>query len=549
VNAGALAAYAFAVALALGWSAWLLERALTSLRLPARWVWLGALVLSIWLPLASFASGPRQGGASDATGMAEVVAPIVPTEVVEVTIGGPEERGAAVLDRLTGFGAGMSRLLASGAALIPPVGLSPARIAGAWGAASLLVGMILLASLLRLHRRARRWPEEELLGRRVKLSPDLGPATVGLLRPVIVIPHWAGKLPRQELDLVLRHEDEHVRTRDTLLLALGLVAVVACPWNPLVWWQVRRLRAAVEMDCDRRVLRTGVAPAAYGELLVRLGSRGRLGSLAVPTIAGSTSLLERRLIMMRSIRRRTTIPAALAATGVALLLVVVACTSEPPVATDTRAASTPDPATNTDAASEPRLEDVVAIRVDLDGTVRVNGVVHPLDRVSEVVAPLDPKKTVISLESHQEAPYRVVAALQEQLRVAGHHRVVFVTFASEDESSPPRDVATLVDHGLPVVLPDTTMANLSQVNVNPRNLLFLEVLPTGVVATRRGADPTIREMAPQGVEALWRREVALNPNLIALVQTHPDAEYRYMYDVLDALQRAEATRFALQVAE
>jgi mono/diheme cytochrome c family protein len=171
----------------------------------------------------------------------------------------------------------------------------------------------------------------------VRVSPDIGPATVGLLTPRIVIPRWATALPRQELELVLHHEAEHVRSRDTLLLALGLAAVVACPWNPLVWWQVRRLKAAVEVDCDRRVLRNGVAPARYGDLLVRLGIAGRLGSLLVPTIAGSTSLLERRLTAMTNMRRRISVPRAVGAIALALLLVGVACTADPPVATDRRA--------------------------------------------------------------------------------------------------------------------------------------------------------------------------------------------------------------------
>ena len=51
--------------------------------------------------------------------------------------------------------------------------------------------------------------------------------------------------------------EEHVRTKDPLTLALGLAAVVVAPWNPLAWWQHRRLRDAVEVDCDRRVLSEG----------------------------------------------------------------------------------------------------------------------------------------------------------------------------------------------------------------------------------------------------------------------------------------------------
>lgn len=547
MNVTMLAAYALAVAMIAASSAWLLERALTTLHLPVRWAWVGALGLSVWLPLTSLISGPPQGSPAGAAATAEVVAPIAEADIVDDTYGDSRQEMAPALELLAGWRTWIGRTVASGAALLSMIGLAPAWIAGAWGAFSVVVGMVLIASSLRLNRSARGWSDETLLGRYVKVSPRMGPATVGFLTPVIVIPRWARVLPPHELELVLRHEGEHARSRDTLLLSLGLVAVVAFPWNPLVWWQLRRLKDAVEVDCDRRVLRNGVAPARYGDLLVRLGSRGRLASLAVPTMAGSTSALERRLTAMKNMRRRISLPRALPAIAIALLLVGVACTSEPPMTANTDATSEPSE-TKTVAASEPQLEDVIAIRVDRNGTTYLNGEVHPLDRISDAVASLDPK-TVVSIEAHTAVPYRVMAALQEQVRAADLLRVVFTTVESDAQRSASRDVTTLVDDGVAMVLPESRAQSTSEVEVNPRNLLFLEVRPTGFVATRRGDDSIIREMRPREVETLVRQELALNPDLIAVVQTHPDAEYRHMYDVLDALQRAEATRFTLQVAE
>jgi biopolymer transport protein ExbD len=43
--------------------------------------------------------------------------------------------------------------------------------------------------------------------------------------------------------------------------------------------------------------------------------------------------------------------------------------------------------------------------------------------------------------------------------------------------------------------------------------------------------------------------VASNPNLIAAVKTHPDAPYRMMVEVLDALKLANAERISLQILE
>jgi biopolymer transport protein ExbD len=270
--------------------------------------------------------------------------------------------------------------------------------------------------------------------------------------------------------------------------------------------------------------------------------------LAAPTIVGSTSLLERRLIVMKNLRSRISVPTALVAAAVALILVGVACTSEVPMAMNDDDASEP-PTTSTVAASEPQFEDVIAIRVGRDGTVQVNGVVHPLDRVSEALEPLDPPHTVVSLEAHQAAPYRVMAALQEQLRAADLLRVVFTTVESDAQRSAARDVTTLVDDGVAMVLPESSARTISEVNVNPRNLLFLEVLPNGSVAARRGEDPTSQLMVPGEAEGVLRRELALNPLLIAVVKTHPETEYKHMYDVLDAIKRAEVKRFSLQVVE
>ena len=57
------------------------------------------------------------------------------------------------------------------------------------------------------------------------------------------------------------------------------------------------------------------------------------------------------------------------------------------------------------------------------------------------------------------------------------------------------------------------------------------------------------QVRPEDVESIWRQDVAANENLIAAVKTHPDAPYRFMVDVLDALQPAGAERISLQILE
>ena len=101
------------------------------------------------------------------------------------------------------------------------------------------------------------------------------------------------------------------------------------------------------------------------------------------------------------------------------------------------------------------------------------------------------------------------------------------------------------DKGLAIVLPEQG----EEAQVSQRNILHLIVQPTGIVDIRRGEATQIQQMRPQEIEALWRSEVTQNPNLIAAVKTHPDAAYRFMVDVLDALHAANAERISLQILE
>ncbi len=101
------------------------------------------------------------------------------------------------------------------------------------------------------------------------------------------------------------------------------------------------------------------------------------------------------------------------------------------------------------------------------------------------------------------------------------------------------------DKGLAIVLPEQA----EEVQVSQKNILHLTVQPNGVVDVKRGESTQIQHVTPADVEAIWRQGVVDNPNLIAAVKTHPDAPYKFMVDVLDALQTAGAERISLQVLE
>src|SRR6266516_3047595 len=121
-----------------------------------------------------------------------------------------------------------------------------------------------------------------------------GPATVGLLRSEVLVPRWVLALPGTQRQYVLRHEEEHRRAHDARLLFVASLPLLLMPWNLAMWWQLRRLCLAVEMDCDNRVVAALGDRNAYGELLLKVAQAGSRGPRLQPAFLGM-GMLERRL--------------------------------------------------------------------------------------------------------------------------------------------------------------------------------------------------------------------------------------------------------------
>ena len=101
------------------------------------------------------------------------------------------------------------------------------------------------------------------------------------------------------------------------------------------------------------------------------------------------------------------------------------------------------------------------------------------------------------------------------------------------------------DKGLAIVLPEEG----GIVEISASNILHIIIQPNGLVVVKRGESQQEQVVQPGAIEGIWRQDVSENPNLIAAVKTHPQAAYRYMIDVLDALQTAGAERISLQLFE
>ena len=165
-------------------------------------------------------------------------------------------------------------------------------------ASSALVGAFFAVSIARLVRRRRAWRAGVVDGHAVLVSDSDGPAVFGFGRGMIVLPRWALAADARVRELMLVHELEHQRAGDQRLLLVALVAVLLEPWNPVVWWLARRLRLAVEVDCDARVLGHGSDVRTYGLVLLEAGRRAAACRLPVPALSMPPSSLEERLRVM-----------------------------------------------------------------------------------------------------------------------------------------------------------------------------------------------------------------------------------------------------------
>ena len=205
---------------------------------------------------------------------------------------------------------------------------SPRPLPTAFGIAWLAATLATLGALAWGQRRLRAacgpCTGRRVAGTRLLVSERAGPMVLGLLDPQIVLPRWALEAP-EACGLIVRHEREHLFAGDPLLLALASLAVAALPWSPALWWQHRRLRLAVETDCDARVIAAGESRRRYGRVLLSAAAHPLV--LPRPALAwgGPSSHLERRILAMTEARPRHRVLRAIPFAAVACACAAAAC--------------------------------------------------------------------------------------------------------------------------------------------------------------------------------------------------------------------------------
>jgi bla regulator protein blaR1 len=265
--------YVVLVTLTLSAAALAAERAAKVRRAATRWVWVASLAGSLVLPavIASVSIPLPDSFKSSTTPTSIVLRDTTSIPMPTMLLGFEEEQSYDT-----------------------PIHIDT-LMRGFWAATSVSMALALVLGSVLLHRRKRGWAERRLCGEGVLVASDAGPAVVGLIRSRIVVPAWLLQADDEQQQCTIAHERSHLHARDPQLVALALVLLTLMPWNPLLWWQFHRLRHAIEVDCDARVLLGGHDIGAYCETLIQVGQRqsSRIG--VVPAMSDSASFLELRI--------------------------------------------------------------------------------------------------------------------------------------------------------------------------------------------------------------------------------------------------------------
>lgn len=281
-------AYAIAVTLLVGLAAASVERVLAELGRPRRVAWLGAYAVALVLP-----------------------------PVALLTVDAPA--ADAVLS-----------ISVASAAALSAIDWDTVLIL-LWGTATAVLLIGYLAVWIRLALLARRWPRIANDHAAIVLADNVGPAVLGVFKPRIVLPRWLAAAPEDVRSTVVAHELEHIAVRDQVLIVAAQIVTVLLPWNLPLWWFARRLRTAIELDCDVRVLRRGVDATHYADVLLAVGQRRSFSPYVAATLIEPVTQLERRIRIM--LTRRKPGAALRAAAAGTLAMAIAACVTriEPPV--------------------------------------------------------------------------------------------------------------------------------------------------------------------------------------------------------------------------
>ncbi|MFK7768680.1 MAG: M56 family metallopeptidase [Mariniblastus sp.] len=160
-----------------------------------------------------------------------------------------------------------------------------------------------------------RKPNQHLKPRllnRIRISDDVDvPATVGLFRPIVLLPRWcAAELTTKQIEMVLVHEFVHVQRYDVLIQFVSHLAMTLHCFNPMARYVRNRIEEFREITCDQRVIKTcdlenGAGTRLYAETILlfvdRASNLSKLNNHPewIPGfVGGNKNFIRERILMM-----------------------------------------------------------------------------------------------------------------------------------------------------------------------------------------------------------------------------------------------------------
>lgn len=169
----------------------------------------------------------------------------------------------------------------------------------------LIAGYCNLFRLKSQNTRIQGWPQETLLRLKAKLRIRSRirlvesalvnlPATIGYLKPVILIPvSTMMQLSPGQLEAVIAHELAHIKRADYLLNLFYSIIEVTFYFHPAVWWISSQMRHEREASCDDLAIQITGNKAGYLKTLLELKTHTSTPPLVMGIFGNNQSFYRR----------------------------------------------------------------------------------------------------------------------------------------------------------------------------------------------------------------------------------------------------------------
>lgn len=156
-----------------------------------------------------------------------------------------------------------------------------------------------------------------------------GPVTIGLYKPVIILPKEEWDIDR--LKMILHHELVHIKRKDLWIKWLYQILLCVHWFNPLLYLFGKKINADCELSCDEAVLRelTQEGRNVYGNLLIDAAERnvGFSENVLSTSLIGRKKDLKERLQGILHYRKQTGFRVFLSCCVCVIVILLSACGS------------------------------------------------------------------------------------------------------------------------------------------------------------------------------------------------------------------------------